>query len=69
MFDEVDGCGMVTPPGDAAAFASAIEGLIDDADMRAQLGAAAQERARERWSRAAILARFHDELVAVARRA
>lgn len=69
LFDEVDGCGMVTPPGDAAAFASAIEGLIDDADMRAQLGAAAQERARERWSRAAILARFHDELVAVARRA
>lgn len=65
LFDEVDGCGIVTPPGDAAAFAGAIEALVDDASLAARLGAAARERARERWSRTAILARLSDELAAL----
>jgi colanic acid biosynthesis glycosyl transferase WcaI len=53
---EVDGCGINTPPADGAAMAQAIVQLVDDADRRHALGAAAQERAVERWSRSAIIA-------------
>lgn len=66
LFDEVDGCGIVTPPGDASAFSAAIEALIDDSHLADQLGRAARERAHERWSRTAILTRFHAELVELA---
>lgn len=65
LYDEVDGCGVLTTPGDAAAFAKAIAGLLDDAPRRQQLGDAALERAKERWSRTAILDRFEDALVAL----
>lgn len=59
---EVDGCGIVTPPGDVQAFAGAIVTLVDDAPLRTRLGAVAARRAIERWSRAAILARFVGEV-------
>lgn len=59
---EVEGCGIVTPPGDASAFVAAITSLIDDPDTRARLGAAARARAEECWSRDAILARFEAAL-------
>jgi colanic acid biosynthesis glycosyl transferase WcaI len=62
LAQEVEGCGLVTPPHDVAAFASAIERLIDDAPLRTELGIAAQGRAVERWSMAAILAGFEQEL-------
>lgn len=55
---EVDGCGVLTEPGDAPALAAAIAGLIDNPARCAQLGAAALRRAGERWSRDAILSRF-----------
>jgi len=55
---EVEGAGLVTPPGDAAAFAAAIERLIDDPAEAAKLGQAARGRAEERWSRDGIVARF-----------
>lgn len=58
LYDEMAGCGVATPPGDAAALANAIVGLVDDAPRRAELGMAAAERARERWSRSAILGQF-----------
>ena len=55
---EVDGCGIATPPGDSAAFAEAIAALIDDPARRASLGAAARQRAGQRWTRDAVLQRF-----------
>lgn len=58
LADEVDGVGMVTPPGDAAAFAGAIASLVDDPESAARLGKAARERAEQRWSRKAILRGF-----------
>ena len=56
LFAEVDGCGLVTPPGDAAALAAAINTLAGDPARRAELGKAAAERAVERWSKSAIIA-------------
>jgi colanic acid biosynthesis glycosyl transferase WcaI len=55
LFDEVDGCGAVTPPGDAPALAAAIEALVDDPAKRARLGKAARRRATERWAKDAII--------------
>lgn len=59
---EIDGCGLVVPPGEAASFADAIERLIDDAALRVHLGEAARARAERRWSRAQILTRFERQL-------
>jgi len=46
--DEVTG--LLVPPGDVAALRDAVERLLGDAALRARLGAAARERARERFS-------------------
>lgn len=59
---EVEGCGLVVPPGDPGAFAAAIERLIDDQPLRDRLGRQARLRAQERWGRAPILARFEHQL-------
>jgi colanic acid biosynthesis glycosyl transferase WcaI len=59
---EVEGCGLVVPPGDAAGFAQAILRLIDDPALRARLGADARSRAEKRWSRTQILSRFERQL-------
>lgn len=66
LYDEVAGCGAISPPGDARALAAAIEALIDDHTARAQLGEAAAERAGERWAKTAIIDRFVIELARVA---
>lgn len=57
LFAEVDGCGLVTPPGDAAALAAAIVALTDDPAQRGALGQAATQRAAERWRKDAIIDR------------
>jgi glycosyltransferase involved in cell wall biosynthesis len=42
----VDGeCGLLVPPGDGRALATALRRLLTDADLRARLGAAARRRA------------------------
>ena len=48
--------GLLVPPGDAGALRAAIERLLADATLRARLGAAARERAGERFSWAAATA-------------
>ena len=63
LAEEVEGCGIVTPPEDSQAFAAAIAALADDPIQHASLSAAARRRAEERWSGDAILARFADSLV------
>lgn len=64
---EVEGCGRLVPPGDAAALARELETLLDDAPERARLGAAARTRAVERWDMTSILARFQGQLRALIR--
>ena len=59
---EIEGCGIAVPPGDANALARAITTLADDTELAAQLGSVAKLRARERWSREAILAAFERRL-------
>lgn len=60
---EVEGCGLVTLPGNAAVLAQAIEGLADDPAKRAELGAAATQRAKERWEKSSIIDRFEQAAV------
>ena len=59
---EVAGCGVVTPPGDAAAFAVAIAALVDDPARAATLGASGRARALDRWCRGPILDGMEVEL-------
>ncbi|MBB4858106.1 colanic acid biosynthesis glycosyl transferase WcaI [Novosphingobium chloroacetimidivorans] len=63
---EVEGCGMVVPPGDGHAFAAAIERLIDHPELAATLGAQGRQRAQERWSAPQILGRFERQLCELA---
>lgn len=67
LHDEVAGCGICVPPGNAQALADAIVALADDASRRAVLGQAAASRAGERWQQEAILARTARELQALVR--
>ena len=62
LAEEVEGCGIITPPGDASAFAAAIARLVDDPDLAAALGQAGARRADERWNREAILRRLEARL-------
>lgn len=57
LYAEVDGCGTITPPGDAAALATAVAGLADNPALRDSMGRMASQRAAERWSKDAIIAR------------
>jgi glycosyltransferase involved in cell wall biosynthesis len=45
---------LLVPPGDAAALTEAVRTLIDDAGLRARLGAAAEARAREAFDQRAV---------------
>ena len=58
IHDEIAGCGVATPPGEAGPFAEAIAALIDDPARRAALGTAARGRAEQRWTRDAVIDRF-----------
>ena len=58
LAEEVDGCGLVVPPGEVGSFTLAIEALADAPARRAELGNAARRRATERWSKAALVHRF-----------
>ena len=50
--------GVLVPLGDTAAMSHAVESLIGDPARRAALGRAAQQRAREKFSAAAIIPRY-----------
>ena len=62
LYAEVDGCGAITPPGDAAALAGAIAAMADDPAQRDRFGKAAAERAVQRWSKPAIIAAALEQL-------
>lgn len=63
---EIEGCGLVVPPEDEAAFANAIERLLDDPEARTVFSAAARCRAEERWEREVIVSDFEAELLDLA---
>lgn len=60
---EVEGCGLVTPPGDAAAFAAAIAQLADGTGYR-EMAAQARRRAEQKWDGQIILGAQEARLVA-----
>lgn len=62
LADEVEGCGLVVPPGDCNAFAQAVARLLDEPRLRGALGLRARQRAEERWSGPRILGRFARQL-------
>jgi glycosyltransferase involved in cell wall biosynthesis len=60
-----DTCGFLTPPGDAAALTYAVARLLDDADLRARLGACGPPRARQLCSPPEQMQRLHHALATV----
>ena len=69
LYDEVEGCGVLTPPGDPVALAAAVAALMDDDALRQELGQAALQRADERWSREPIIDKLEAELCSLAGKA
>lgn len=55
LYNEVDGCGICTPPGKTKPLAEAIARLVDEPELAQRLGAAGRLRAQERWSQSAIV--------------
>ncbi|MEA2646012.1 MAG: hypothetical protein QOE92_1095 [Chloroflexota bacterium] len=53
--------GLLVPPGDAEAMAAALQRALDDPELRARLGQAAQARADARYSWAATAAATVDQ--------
>lgn len=66
---EVEGCGIVTAPGDAAALAQAVALLVDDPVLAEVYGRSGERRARERWCKSEILGNFAIELDRFVRKA
>lgn len=59
---EVEGCGLIIPPGDGAAMAEAVLRLSSDQPLRHELAQAARERAEQRWRRSAVIDGLEVEL-------
>jgi len=62
LSSEVEGCGVLCPPGDASTMAAALAMLLDDGAACMRYGVAARKRAEERWSKLAILSKFSTAL-------
>lgn len=64
---EESGCGLVVPPGDAGAFADALESLADDRDAASRMGELGRQLAEQRFARDALADQFCAVLESVAR--
>jgi len=65
---EVEGAGLVIPPGDAQALAAAVTRLAGDATLRSRLGAVARIRAEKNWDRLPIIRSLEHEFLAYPQR-
>ncbi len=65
LYDEVEGCGICVPPGDAAALRGAVLRLCDDPARRSEMGTKAAMRAAKRWSRETIMDRMAQAIAAL----
>lgn len=65
---EMNGTGLVIPPGDAKALAAAVIQLAGDEAMRARLGAVARARAEQKWDRVSIIRSLEAEFLALPQR-
>ena len=67
--DLLDGgrCGLLAPPGDEAALADAVCRLLSNTGLAADLGASGRRRAECEYSRPAMVRRFEDFYVTLAR--
>jgi colanic acid biosynthesis glycosyl transferase WcaI len=61
------GCGVVVPPGDAEALASAVDGLLSDEDARRRMGRRARTAFEEQYGAEAALRRYADVLESLGR--
>ena len=62
LADEIKGAGVATPPSDAPKFARAIEQLLNDKELRAEMGKKARLIALTRWEKNSMLTRFEARL-------
>jgi colanic acid biosynthesis glycosyl transferase WcaI len=62
LAQEVEGCGLATPPEDVEAFAAAIERLLDDHSLHAATARSARLRAEKVWDKERILTAFEAQL-------
>ncbi|MBC2835111.1 WcaI family glycosyltransferase [Gemmobacter straminiformis] len=69
IWEEVQGAGVVVPPGDTEALAHAISDLIDDPIRMETLGKAARAKAIERWDIANILSGLQGDLASLTKTA
>jgi colanic acid biosynthesis glycosyl transferase WcaI len=65
LAEEVEGCGIVTTPGEGKEFAEAIATIISSPTLQRKFGASARQRAEERWSKRAILAQVEKKMLEV----
>ena len=59
---EAEGCGLTVPPNDASAMADAIQRLVDEPTLRAEMAANARRVAKEQFDRDLLAARMLDAL-------
>jgi colanic acid biosynthesis glycosyl transferase WcaI len=62
---EVEGAGLVVPPGDTQALTAAIVALAGDEGLRASLGAVARARAEQKWDRVSSIRSLELEFLAL----
>ncbi|MBI5128476.1 MAG: WcaI family glycosyltransferase [Rhodopseudomonas palustris] len=59
---EIEGCGVLVPPGDSAALAEAIVDLQQQPELCRRLGESGRKRSLERWDRGGIITQLIGEL-------
>lgn len=62
LANEVNGCGLIIPPGDAVALAESIVHLLHHPQVCAELGENGRRRALDRWDRGSVINHFIDDL-------
>jgi colanic acid biosynthesis glycosyl transferase WcaI len=62
LYTEVEGAGLIIPPGDVSALISAIRSLASNAGLRRQFGVLGRQRCVERWDKTNIIQQLTDDI-------